>query len=61
MFAGNPAKFYLGLKGGNIEVEIGPSVEEIGKYWKSIWGACDDFNSNADWFEDEKRDCENIQ
>ena len=59
----NPKAAYRKFKADkDIDIMNPPSNEEIGSFWKNIWGTEQQYNKNADWLPKLKKEyCKDIQ
>ena len=62
LFAKNPTLVYHNFRGGAVEIKKTPSMDEVGKFWKDIWGKKVNFNEKPIWLSTlESEYCKNIK
>ena len=62
LFAKKPNLVYRSFQGGTAEINKVPSMDEVEKFWKDIWGKKVNFNEKPIWLRTlESEYCKNIK
>ena len=49
LFAKKSTLVYCSFQGGTVQINKGPSMDEVEKFWKDIWGKKVNFNEKPIW------------